>query len=148
MMASAVTLPLKLGDEAPFRIVREFLEGYGYTSSAAADRLGLPRLDQINQYQDCDQAKRERNLSIRDPLNVIIKLFLNGLPVDPAEFQELIPETARTALSELGLIETQSARIVSPVLLYPAHGLYLVSDRYMNPDGSDVSTGNDFVFLV
>lgn len=140
--------PLQLGDETQFRLVREFLDGCGYTEPAAADRIGFERLDQIGQYQLCDHAKRERNLWIRDPLNVAVKLFLSGEALDPAEVQEFVPESVRGAFEALGLTTIQSSRTISPVILYPAHGLYLVSDRYMNPDGSAVSTGSDFVFLV
>ncbi|MGH9593489.1 MAG: methyltransferase, partial [Bryobacteraceae bacterium] len=140
--------PLQLGDEAQFRLVREFLDGCGYTEPAAAERIGFERLDQLGQFQLCDHAKRDRNLLIRDPLGVVVKLFLCGQALDSAEVQEFVPEPVRAAMQGLGLTEEGSSHTISPVLLYPAHGLYLTSDRYMNPDASAVSTGSDFVFLV
>ncbi len=139
---------LRLGDDAAFRCAREFLDQCGYTAEAAADRIGFARLDQLAQFTLCDQAKRERNLRIRDPLNAAVKLFLCGQIMDQAELGGLVPTEVLAALEALGLIERDGAMLFSPVLLYPAHGLYLASDRYMNPDGSPVATGHNFVFLV
>ncbi len=139
---------LRLGEDSAFRCARDFLDHCGYTAEAAADRIGFARLDQLAQYTLCDQAKRERNLRIQDPLNAAVKLFLCGQFVDETELSGLVPAEALAAMEALGLIEREGARWFSPVLLYPAHGLYLASDRYMNPDGSPVSTGHNFVFLV
>jgi hypothetical protein len=142
------TLPIHLGDEAQFRLVREFLDVCGYTESAAADRMGLQRLDHLTTYHMYDHAKRERNLLIRDPLGVVVNLFLRGQEVEPSEVEEFVPEPVRSAMQALGLLENQSGRLVSPVLLYPSHGVYLTSDRYMNADQSEIAPGNDFVYLA
>ncbi len=139
---------LRLGEDSAFICVRDFLDLCGYTPEAAADRIGFARLDQLAQYTLCDQAKRERNLRIRDPLNAAVKLFLCGQIMEEAELSGLVLAEVLAAMEALGLIERDGSKVFSPVLLYPAHGLYLVSDRYMNPDGSPVSTGHDFVFLV
>jgi methylase of polypeptide subunit release factors len=85
---------------------------------------------------------------IRDRLGVVVKLFLCGQSLDSADVEEFVPKAVRGAFEALGLLEKESSRTIAPVLLYPAYGLYLTSDRYMNPDGSEVSTGSDFVFLV
>jgi hypothetical protein len=139
---------LRLGEDSAFRRVREFLDQSGYTPEAAADRIGFARLDQLAQYTLCDQAQRARNLQIRDPLNAAVKLFLCGQLMDEEELSGLVPRDVLAAMEDLGLVERDGSKLFSPVLFYPAHGLYLVSDRYMNPDGSPVSTGHDFVFLV
>ncbi len=140
--------PLSIGTDAQFACVREYLERLEYTEPIAADRIGFRRLDQIGMYELCDQDRRARNLSVRDPLNVVVKLFLCGQAVAIEEYRELTPELVRAAFEALGLVEQNGDSVVSPVLLYPSFGLHLVSDRYMNPDGSNVETGSDFVYLV
>ena len=139
---------LRLGEDSAFGCVRDFLDHCGYTSEAAANRIGFAKLDHLAQYTLCDQAKRERNLRIRDPLNAAVKLFLCGQIMDEAQLSGLVPAEVLAAMEALGLVEREGAKLFSPVLLYPAHGLYLASDRYMNPDGSPVSTGHNFVFLA
>lgn len=143
-----MAFPLRLPDEEHFRRVRDFLDHSGYTESAAAERIGFARLDQISEYSLCDHQQRDRNLRIRDPLGVIVKLFLCGQPLASSEIREFVTGELYASFEALGLLETSESGIFSPVLLYPAYGLYLASDRYMNPDGSDVSTGGDFVYLV
>src|ERR1035438_762103 len=90
-LANDLNPSLHLGEDSAFRRVREFLDHCGYTPEAAADRIGFARLDQLAQYTLCDQAKRERNLRIRDPLNAAVKLFLCGQIMDEAELNGLVP---------------------------------------------------------
>src|SRR6266852_9513035 len=99
-----MTLTVQLGDDAHFRAVREFLDSCGYTSEAAAERMGLASLYDIGRFDLVDVEKRERNLAIRDPLSTIVRLFLCGLALDPADAAKLVPSGVSSAMEALGLL--------------------------------------------
>lgn len=139
-------IPLQLGSQREFGQVRAFLDRSGYTPEAAAERIGFPRLDQLNQPALCDYASRERNLSVRDALSALVRLFLCGQRMQEKDAAAVIPRDALAALETQGLLERHGPDLFSPVLFFPAHGLYLASDRYVNPDGSPVAR-KDFVYL-
>jgi methylase of polypeptide subunit release factors len=141
-------MPLRIGSEESFRAVREFFDGCGYTEEAAAARIAIPRLADLSEFHLCDRAQRERNLRLRDALGVVVKLFLLGHALDATEAREFIPPPVFDAMLELDLLEPKQGAAVSPVMLYPAHTLYLASDRYWNPDGSEPKERSDLVYLV
>src|SRR5207302_999173 len=93
-----VTLPVHLGEDLDFRAVREFLDSRGYTSEAAADRMGLARLDEIGSYDRFDVERRDRNLAIRDPLSTIVRLFLCGFALDAADAAQFLPSEILNAM--------------------------------------------------
>jgi SAM-dependent methyltransferase len=141
-------LPLHLAGDHEFRAVREFLDASNYTEPNATGRMGMARLDHIGRFELIDHATRDRNLRIRDPLGALVRLFLAGWVLEDVEIQELIPARVLAAMNALGLVEPCDGRWVSPVMLYPSAGLYLTSDRFVNPDGSEPETASDFVFLT
>lgn len=139
---------LRLGTDEKFAAVRGFLDACAFTDANAAERLGFARLDQIGRYELMDHAKRDKGLKIRDSLGILVKLFLCGWIVPAAETEEFIPGEVLAAMEALGLLERRDGGWVSPVLLYQSFGVYLASDRFVNPDGSEPDTKPDFVFLT
>jgi SAM-dependent methyltransferase len=139
---------LRLGTGQQFAAVRQFLDACAFTDANAAERLGFARLDQIGRYELMDHAKRDVGLKVRDALGALVKLFLCGWILPAAETEEFIPAPVLSAMEALGLLERQQGGWVSTVMLYQTSGLYLASDRFVNPDGSEPDTKSDFVFLT
>jgi len=140
-------LTVRLGDDAHFRTVREFLDSSGFTSEAASERMGLARLDDIGSYNLFDVERRERNLAIRDPLSALVRLFLIGLALDTADAGQFLPSGVLNAMEALGLLARAGERLVAPVMMYPVRGIYVLSDRFVNPDATPVEPFPDFVYL-
>src|SRR5258708_19635335 len=105
-----MTLPLHLGDDQHFRTVRDFLDGCGYTTEAAAERMGLARLEHLGRFELCDVDQRERNLAIRDPLGAIVCLFLAGRFLEDTD-PPFLPPRPREALQPLPLVPHPPSRL-------------------------------------
>jgi SAM-dependent methyltransferase len=142
--------PIALGSDAHFRTVREFLEDCGYTPAAAAERMGLQSLDHLGRFELCDTMQRERNLALPDPLGAVVRLFLAGQILDPAGVAR-IPAQVWDAFEALGLAQrgnfAADGSCYSPVMLYPVAGNFIVSDRFVKPQGGAADSAPDFVFL-
>jgi SAM-dependent methyltransferase len=140
-------MPLRLGEEASFRTVREFLAQNEYADRVVAARLGFERLDMIGRYDLCDHAARERNFRNTDALNVLIRIFVLGQTLGPAEVCGVVPAGVLAAMEDLDLVRRHEDAFHSPVLLYPIAGLWIASDRFRNPDRSELAH-RDFVYLA
>ena len=138
-----MSFPIHLTAAEHFRAAREYFDDSGYTGAAAAERMGVERLEQIGRYEFCNVAARDRNLRQTDPLSILVRLFIAGQIVDTA----LVPSALADSLHALGLLANQDGRLLAPVMLYPAAGNYVVSDRFVNPDATPAATLSDFVFL-
>jgi SAM-dependent methyltransferase len=140
-------IPLRIGDPAAFAAVRTTLLGAEYTEAAVCARLGIGKLTQF----DLDRERRSSRPPAADaeargvdPLDAMIRLFLEGDTLPLKQTGEVLPLEQFLAL---GLVAIDDDQVSSTVLLHPMRGLYIVSDR-PNPRSAE-SAGpppDDFVY--
>lgn len=120
-------LPFRLGASTEFAAVRAALAAAGYTEPAVCERIGI---ETIYRFRTVAQG-REPAPRLDDALDVLVRLFLDGLPVRADAVHRLLPAGGADALRALGLLGVFPAEpdhYAASVLLYPTAGLYLVSD--------------------
>lgn len=134
-------IPLRFGSEAEFAALRTALEVAGFTESGVRERLGLAR---VSQYRL--EGARHLEQAPEDSAGLLIWLLLEGGAVP------------RSAAGKIPLRELEDLRVVTPhpsnheeaiatVMLYPMHGLYVVSDRPRPVDGNNQEQPpDDFVY--
>lgn len=140
-----MTLP-EMGTAAQFALLRDFLVDAGYREALICEKLGLPSesLDIINM-----SGALEERVAGPEPLHTLIRLFLLGAFVFFAEAETQFPGPAWAAINALGLIEQDSAdrkRCFSTVALYPMADLFIISDRWSNPDRTPKQSFPDIVY--
>jgi SAM-dependent methyltransferase len=128
---------LHCGTDEQFGVLREFLRTR-YSEEIVSAAMGIPRI--------ADFDKRDPRQPIRDTL---VRFFFGGAAVPIGEFHQAVPGPALDAMRSLGLIERSGAdRVFCPLILYPTHGLFLISDRFMGPDGQPASGDREFVYFA
>jgi carbamoyltransferase len=140
-------LPLQLGEPEQFTVVREFLDQAEYSEQAVCKRLGL---DGLHEYLSRDEKSAPpAPTEVSDALDALLRVFLVGDSVRRDLLGGFIPNAARESMEALGILCVDPAhpeQCYSPVVLYPVQSLYIVSDRWRNPDGSPLPTAKDHVF--
>lgn len=98
-------MTLHLGTDEQFALVRALLEDCEF------DEVGL------GDVPDAD-----------DPKALLASLFLQAAAVPEARVRELLPADGLQALVDLGVLTLADGECRAAVLLYPLHGLHIVSD--------------------
>ncbi|MCX6622696.1 MAG: methyltransferase, partial [Acidobacteria bacterium] len=86
-----------------------------------------------------------------DPFDLCLRLFLEGRIVPRADIRAVAGDETLSALEALGLLEADVAdasRCWCSVSLYPVRELFIVSDRWSNPDGSSRPAADDMVYAA
>ena len=109
--------PTPEADPRLLRLLRTDLEGAGVTVEAVEHLLGPVAASAIHR-EDPVPARR-RLAEVDGPLATFVRLFTLGLPVDPAEVDELLPTLGATGLLELGLARERSAGLCSTAEVRP-----------------------------
>src|SRR5260370_29570418 len=138
---------IEIGAAAQFAALRGFLAGADYRESRICEKLGLASAEALDVVSLSENLK-ERVVS-PEPLNTLIKLFLLGEFLSIAEAETQFPGSAWAAMNALGLIEEDSAdsrRCFGSVALYPVGHLFIVSDRWSNPDRKPKQSFPDIVY--
>jgi methylase of polypeptide subunit release factors len=128
-------------------MVRDFLNHAGYSEQSLCKRLGLDGLHQYLTRSENDSTPQPAEAS--DVLDGLLTVFLAGSSVTYDRLGEFIPGVVRDSMEALGILSADAANpqlCYSPVVLYPVQDLYIISDRWQNPDGSRIPTVQDFVF--
>src|SRR5262249_26556187 len=112
LSGARMTLPVRLGEDADFRTVREFLDSSAFTSEAVAERMGLARLYDIEHFELFDVEQREKNLAIQDALGTLVRLFLAGFALPDNE--HFLPSGVLAAMLRLGLLHDDGGRLLAP----------------------------------
>jgi SAM-dependent methyltransferase len=130
-------------DDAPaLRRVRAFLDAAGYTRDSVRAAL---RSDQHLTAQPGEVLILERRLTGRSRLEALIRLFLIGQTVEPAEAKASLGAAGLRELDGAGLLERTGAGIRATVRLVPHGDIVVACDRayYADPDtqGAAVVSG-------
>jgi len=138
---------LEIGTVSQFSALRGFLADAGYCEARICEKLGLPSpeaLDIIALSESLKDKVAEANAT-----NTLIRLFLLGEFVAIAELESQFPESAWSAMNELGLVASDisdNKRCFASVALYPVGPLLIVSDRWFNPDHTPRQSFPDIVY--
>jgi hypothetical protein len=125
-------LPITIGTAEQFARAREALAVAGYTAEAVAARAGAKSIYEFKAIYE----GRTVAIEITDALDVLIRLFMDSLPLEDAIVRRWLSAgtiEALQALSLLGHAGGEGGGWEAPVLLYPAEGLWIISDADANP---------------
>jgi methylase of polypeptide subunit release factors len=151
VMASTVTpdpphamLP-RLAADDDFAAVRQVFHSCGYDERGVVGRL---EIEEIARFKSIRQGRRTA-LDMQGPIDVLIRLFLDGEIVQDAVARTLLPEAAIESLAALNLVAPAPGppgAWLSTVLIYPGFGLLMTSDRAPAPNLSNAPLPPDAVY--
>jgi SAM-dependent methyltransferase len=132
------------GDGA-FLAVREFLQGSGYTEEFLLAHFQLPALHLLLRPFGMHGSYLGMKYQGEGLPLFVARLLMAGFPATVEEQERYLPDGVRAALLELGILEElPDGSVQSVVMVHPAYGFYVASDRGMRPSGA-VYRGDDFV---
>lgn len=137
----------QMGTAAQFGALRDFLAGVGYTESGICAKLGLESAETLDLVALAEDFVER--VAAPEPLNTTIRLFLLGEYVPLAEAEAEFSGRSWAAMNALGLIEEDSkdsSKCFSSVALYPLGDLFIVSDRWSNPDHTPKQSFPEIVY--
>jgi len=138
-------LPLILTNSDVFAKVRRFLIDSHYEEGAVCERLHLTNATDYLRLRPNPASP----YTIRDALDALARLFLIGEIVEHSQLELYIPAAVIEALAALGVIVRYPGRSTewyATAALYPAYGLYIVSDRWTSPEASPIQGAADVVY--
>ena len=133
------------GSEADMAALRRALEGCGFTAGAVCGRLGI---QEISEYKSL-RLGRTTGQTTETPLDALIHLLMDGEYVERQTLEALLPPEALPLMEALGLVAFEPARpelCYATVMLVPARGLLLASDRSSAPGHELYSMPADVVY--
>lgn len=131
------TIPLTFGTDAEFARVRQILTAANYTAEAVATRAGARSIYEFKAVYE----GRTVALDITDGLDVLIRLFMDSLPVSRDHVIRWLGAEAIDAFGALGLlVPVGKDEFEAPALLYPAEGFWITSDADANPARGNLDT--------
>jgi SAM-dependent methyltransferase len=108
-----------------FRRLRDLLQGIGYTDKGILEALGVSDLPII---RGSDIQILLRRTHRGTPLDALIRLFLNEIPVDAESLQKAIQPMKLDTWTQAGLVEMKNSSVVAAVKLLPYSNLVLAYD--------------------
>jgi methylase of polypeptide subunit release factors len=123
-------LPIVFGSAEQFARAREALAAAGYTAEAVAARAGVRSIYDFKAIYE----GRTVAVEITDALDVLIRLCMDSVALEDAVVRRWLPPGTIEALEALSLLSRSAdGRWEATVLLYPAEGLWIISDADANP---------------
>jgi SAM-dependent methyltransferase len=138
-------IPLQLGEDRDFDIVRELLADSGFTEAETIRRLGLEDMEDFENDTDRKQIEPFEDSAA----GVLIRLFIEGRYVNEQLARAKLSTAAVQAMERLGLIgsdEDEPDCIEATVALYQTADVYIVSDRWNTPDRTPFAVSPDIVY--
>ncbi|MBV6433220.1 MAG: Release factor glutamine methyltransferase [Bryobacteraceae bacterium] len=138
--------PLRLGLPEPFPIIRNFLESSGYTEEFLRSHFHLPSIHFLLYPYGLQAEYLNKKYEEGDSLPLFLaRLFIAGRTYDRPALEERLTSPVVAALEQLGLlIPGDTAGLRCPVIVYPALGVFVASDRGFRPEGPGYR-GKDYV---
>lgn len=138
-------MKLALKDSLHFAVLRDFLRGVDFNDRSICRCLGISELPVLL----TRHRKNVRPPSGCDALSLLIRMLLMGESVGKKTLEAAISENAFEALVGLGLIVPSvgdTNLLAGSVVLYPVGQLFIISDRWFAPDGTDYRAPDDIVY--
>lgn len=122
-------MTLRIGADADFARVRQWLDQLDFTEKTVVDLLGIPHLSRLP-FADLSNVTGGT-----PPLRTAMALFIAGNTLPRAEFESACDDATQASLAALDLIrDAPEGGVTCPVWLYPADGFVVASDRQYRPD--------------
>jgi SAM-dependent methyltransferase len=136
--------PFRQGSRSQFARLRTFLMQAGFTGPGICERLGIGT---IHEFRSASEG-RPLLPELDDAQALLLRLFLDAMPVEWETVRSLLRRDQVEALDSLGLLHTLEGGTLcsSTVLLYPTESLYIISDRNQDPDDCKVPPPADVVY--
>jgi len=135
--------PFRLGTPEEFSRLRDFLVRARYSGPEICARLGIGTIHDFRSVAEGRPLVPE----LDDPQALLLRLFLDAMPVEWSEVRSLLPPHDVAILEALELLHTpDDGRCCGTVLLYPTESLFIVSDRNQDPDACAVRPPPDVVY--
>jgi SAM-dependent methyltransferase len=133
-----------LGGTGRFDEVRAFLKDSDYSDAFICRRYHL----QCPEDFELDSQKRAPLPALESTADLLLTLFLAGEKVKRDTAMRFAHADQIALLEGMGLLrqEPDSGQYYAPVALYPVEELYIVSDRWSNPDDSKYVSEQDTVY--
>jgi hypothetical protein len=138
-------IPIQLGDDKDFDIIRQLLADSGFTEADIVRRFGLQDLEDFEKDTDIKQVEPSDDSAA----GVLVRLFIEGRYVNEQLARARLSTAAVQAMARLGLIgsdEDEPDCIEATVALYQTAGVYIVSDRWNTPDRTPFAVSPDIVY--
>lgn len=120
-------LPFRSDSPADLATARELFRAAGFTAPGVCARLGVRTINGLRTIGE----GRTTGTGVDDALDVLTRLFIDGVAVAAEPVETLLPAAGREALLRIGLIAVHPrapGHYAASVRLYPTEGLYIVSD--------------------
>lgn len=120
-------LPFLDGSDAAHAAVRSLFVTAGFTSQNVEKRIGI---DDIHAFKPIGEG-RKQSTGLDDALDVLVRLFMDGVAVPMAKVRAMLPEGGEAALLDLGLIAPHPDapdEYAAGLRIYPIDGVYIASD--------------------
>jgi len=134
-------MPLHFGSDAEFAALAAALEKAGFTEQAVCQRLGLERVSQFRL-----EGARHLESEPADAIGRMVWLLIEGGPVSKSIAAANLPLAELEALGVVEQHPSSNSHVYATVMLYPMHGLYIVSDRPRPIEGKAGRPADDFVY--
>jgi SAM-dependent methyltransferase len=118
--------------------LRGFLLRSEFTVSGVCRRVGIESVYDFRSIRE----GRTIGIDLRDPLDLLIRLFMDVELIDHGTIERLFPWEVGSALESLGLLRAyagDAGLCHAAVLLYPTESLWMVSDLNVRPGGSSAT---------
>lgn len=126
----------QIGHPDAFRLLREFFRREDFTVEGVCRRTGVK---EIYFFATLDEG-REGSGEVADPLDLLIRLFMDSRSLFREEVARRLPAPVLAALKDLNLLEVdpgEPGALRATVLLYPVEGLWVASDTRWLPPAPD-----------
>jgi|SRR5215469_11238848 len=121
-------VPIHLGTESEFAVVRRFLQEAEFSELNIRSRVKCESLLDLIHLPEVEGSA--------DVITMLIRLFLQHGSFALQETEAYIPEQVLAVFLSLGLLSLDdTGRIYSPTLLTPTESVFCASDRYRMVDG-------------
>src|SRR5215208_4337525 len=138
-------IPIRLGTPQQFVTLRNFLLSAPYTEPEICRRVGIASIYEFRTVRE----GRAVDPVLRDTLDVLIRLFLDGEAVGSDIVRARVPDDALGAMGELGLLvpsPESGETYAATVLLYPTESLFIISDLALGVDAVPAPPAADAVY--
>jgi hypothetical protein len=133
-----------LGHANRFDDLRQLLQSANYSDAFICERFHLARAEEF----ELNGKKRSSLPKPESAADALLTLFLAGENVSSSAAQKILGAENIFLLESMGLLKSalESGRYYATVALYPFEDLYIASDRWSTPDGTQLSGPEDTVY--
>ena len=116
---------IRIPEKQKIREFRVFLDACGYNTEQLTERIGRARPPALGEEQQMFDDSRAITT-----LNVLVRLFLLGAPIDKDTVDEFLPDAVLDFCNDAGFLRNDDGIIHGRVIIIPVEDLLFVSDAF------------------